>query len=173
MEELPLIPTISPGLAVCLAFPSNASRLFRGMGSLGRRSHGIQVFLPFMGKIILLLAITVLAARHNVGLLRGASSGQRNDMIHGQIRRFERLMTIVAFTAGFFFLPPGTIPELARLLFLAIDPSWIRRKEGIKFFRFGPHHAFDDTSVPYLRRTESPESYHRQSQEDSAPFWQS
>ncbi len=86
---------------------------------------GFHILIPFVGQQVFLFIIALLTGGNQVPLTAGASSGNRREMIHGQLLRLELPTAIMTDAAGKLLLPPATFAKLPRLVALLADNAFI------------------------------------------------
>ena len=92
-------------------------------------ASAIQVVLPFDRQHGLFQIVAVLTGGNEVFLRRPSASGQRNQMVHGQIMKIDLLAAVVAQTGSGLLLPPSAFAHLPGLCSLAPD---LRIARGIE-----------------------------------------
>jgi hypothetical protein len=75
----------------------------------------IQVCFPFQGKHVFFLVIAAFAGRNQIIPGTAPATGQRNQMIHGQLLVGDCLLTIITPAGGSLLLPPAALAHFPGL----------------------------------------------------------
>lgn len=85
-----------------------------------------EVLLPLQGKHTFLLIIAGFAAGNQIIFCAETATGQRHQMIHGEIFKGRLLVAEITYSRSRFLLPPSTLPQISGLGSFAADNSIVR-----------------------------------------------